>query len=173
MRPAAITIREATLDDAPEILRHRRLMFRDMGFMDERALDAMQASSEPYILASMKDGSYRGWLAIAPGGRVMGGGGVLLHRWVTHPINPNPRRAYILNVYVYEGSRRRGVARRLMEHIVAWCRTQGFATLWLHASDEGRPLYESMGFVATNEMRLSFDPNSDPVDPNSDPGETA
>ena len=170
---SGILIRETTPDDAPEVMRHRRLMFRDMGYREEAALDAMQASSEPYILASMKDGSYRGWLAVASDGRVMGGGGVLLHRWVTHPINPNPRRAYILNVYVYAEFRRRSVARRLMEAIVDWCRAQGFATIWLHASDEGRPLYESMGFVATNEMRLSFNPNSDPFDPNSDPGETA
>jgi hypothetical protein len=28
----------------------------------------------------------------------------------------------------------------------------------LHASAEGRPLYEKLGFEATNEMRLRFDP---------------
>jgi hypothetical protein len=27
----------------------------------------------------------------------------------------------------------------------------------LHASDEGRHLYEKLGFEATNEMRLRFD----------------
>jgi len=26
----------------------------------------------------------------------------------------------------------------------------------LHASDKGRPLYESLGFEATNEMRLKL-----------------
>jgi hypothetical protein len=87
MKAAAIAIREATLDDAPEIMRHRRLMFRDMGFTDEAALDAMHATSEPYILAGLKDGGYRGWLAVAPDGRVMGGGGVVLHEWLTHPLN--------------------------------------------------------------------------------------
>ncbi len=28
--------------------------------------------------------------------------------------------------------------------------------LYLHASDEGRALYASLGFVATNEMRLTI-----------------
>jgi len=28
--------------------------------------------------------------------------------------------------------------------------------VYLHASDEGRPLYESIGFDATNEMRLDL-----------------
>ncbi|MGH9532261.1 MAG: hypothetical protein ACRD2Q_07695 [Terriglobales bacterium] len=81
-------IRETTLDDAPEIMCHRRFMFRDMGYRDEAALDAMQATSEPYIRAGLKDGNYHGWLAIG---------------------------------------------------------------------DEGRGLYQSMGFAATNEMKLTFD----------------
>jgi hypothetical protein len=37
---------------------------------------------------------------------------------------------------------------------VEWCRADGFHGVVLHASDEGRPLYESMGFQTTNEMRL-------------------
>lgn len=59
----SVMIRETTLADAPEVMRHRRFMFRDMGYRDEAALDAMQATSEPYLLARMKDGAYRGWLA--------------------------------------------------------------------------------------------------------------
>ena len=155
---SGIRIRETTLDDAPEVMQHRRLMFRDMGYGDEAALDAMQASSEPFLRARMQEGTYRGWLAQTAEGGVAGGGGVLLHPWVTNPRDSNPMRAYLLNVYIYQEFRRKGVARRLMEEMVNWCRAQGFATVWLHASDEGRPLYESMGFKATNEMRLIFDP---------------
>ena len=158
----SVMIRETTLDDAPEILQHRRFMFRDMGNRDEAALDAMQASSDPYILARVKDGTYRGWLAQTPDGRVAGGGGVLLYPWVTNPRDPKPMRAYLLNVYVYQEFRRQGVARRLMQVMVDWCRAQGFSTVWLHASDEGRPLYESMGFVATSEMKLTFEPKPSP-----------
>lgn len=152
-----MNIRETTLDDAPEVMRHRRFMFRDMGFRDEAALDAMQASSEPYIVARMKDGTYRGWFAQTSDGKITGGGGVLLYPWVSNPRDPNPMRAYLLNVYVYQEFRRQGLARRLMQVMVEWCRAQGFSTVWLHASDEGRALYESMGFAATNEMRLMFD----------------
>ena len=165
MKPAAITIRETMLEDLPEIMRHRRMMFRDMGFTDQAALDAMQSTSEPYILAGLKDGNYRGWFALAADGRVVGGGGIVVHPWLTHPLNLRPQRAYILNVYVHEEFRRRGVARRLMEAIVAWCRAQGFPAVWLHASDEGRPLYESMGFVRSNEFRLSFSPKPDAGEP--------
>jgi hypothetical protein len=37
-----------------------------------------------------------------------------------------------------------------------WLKEQGFGSVVLHASDEGRPLYESLGFQPTNEMRLSL-----------------
>jgi hypothetical protein len=38
--------------------------------------------------------------------------------------------------------------------MIQWLKEQGFSSVVLHASDEGRPLYETLGFVPTNEMRL-------------------
>ena len=75
---------------------------------------------------------------------------------------PQPGRAdvgeeaYVLNVYTELAHRRRGIARQLTEHIVGWCRERGVARVALHASVDGRPLYEQLGFVATNEMRLQL-----------------
>ena len=52
--------------------------------------------------------------------------------------------------------RRQGIARRLMQTMIDWCRKEGFVRVDLHASDKGRPLYESLGFEPTNEMRLNL-----------------
>jgi hypothetical protein len=41
-----------------------------------------------------------------------------------------------------------------METVIAWCRSQGFVSVALHASRDGRPLYEALGFEPGNEMRL-------------------
>jgi hypothetical protein len=41
--------------------------------------------------------------------------------------------------------------------ILEWLKQRGFRAVNLHASREGRPLYEKLGFEATNEMRLKFD----------------
>jgi len=49
------------------------------------------------------------------------------------------RRATILNVYTDPAYRRRGIARALMETMIDWCRSEGFAHVTLHASDDGRP----------------------------------
>ena len=43
-----------------------------------------------------------------------------------------------------------------MEAMIEWCRGQRMANVFLHASEEGRPLYDSLGFTSTNEMRLAL-----------------
>jgi GNAT superfamily N-acetyltransferase len=57
-------------------------------------------------------------------------------------------------VYTKAVYRRRGLARELMKTAMEWCAREGVGTVILHASDEGRPLYEKLGFEATNEMSL-------------------
>ena len=41
-----------------------------------------------------------------------------------------------------------------MQRAIDWSRKQGLDRLILHASDEGRLLYEKLGFLQSNEMRL-------------------
>jgi len=41
-----------------------------------------------------------------------------------------------------------------MNAIIAWSREQNLDGLVLHASDDGRALYEQLGFICTTEMRL-------------------
>jgi hypothetical protein len=43
-----------------------------------------------------------------------------------------------------------------MTTMLEWLRQEGYGTVSLHASDFGRPLYESLGFNATNEMRMQL-----------------
>jgi Predicted acetyltransferase len=64
------------------------------------------------------------------------------------------RHAIVLNVYTDRAWRRRGVAEALMRAVINWAREERLDRLVLHASDEGRALYERLGFAATNEMRF-------------------
>jgi len=154
------TIRQATVTDAPIIVHHRRAMFTDMGLADPNdpaGLDAMEATFAPYVTRALGDGSYRGWLAETDGGCVVAGGGLIVHEWPARPGNPSdPHRAYILNVYTEPDHRKRGLARRIVMTILAWCRAEGFWAVSLHASTYGRPLYESLGFEPTNDLRLKL-----------------
>jgi ribosomal protein S18 acetylase RimI-like enzyme len=150
-----VRIRAATLSDIPEILHQRRGMYEDMNYQDAEALATMVSVSSGFLAEAITDGSFRAWLALVEG-TVAGGGAVLISPWPAHPYDLQCRRATILNIYTYPQYRRRGVARRMMQTVLDWCRNEGLARITLHASDNGRALYESLGFEASNEMRLDL-----------------
>ena len=156
MTQAEFKIREAEPSESAIILHHRRSMFRDMGEGTVEELDRMVEVATPWLARALADGSYRHWLALDGLGRVAGGGGVLLSPWPANPYETCTERAVILNVYTEPEFRRRGVARQVMTAILEWIKGYGLRAVNLHASDEGRRLYQKLGFQPTNEMRLRF-----------------
>lgn len=147
-------IRPATLDDAAVLARHRRDMFRAMGYRDEEALAAMESAFVAWVRRRMAADEYLAWLAVDESGHTVAGAGVWLMDWPPHMVGPGAPRANVLNVFVELEWRRRGIARRLMDVALDACRTRGVRAVILHASPDGRALYESLGFAPTNEMRL-------------------
>jgi len=81
---------------------------------------------------------------------------VLLSPWPANPHDACTERAVILNVYTEPEFRRLGVAQRVVTVILEWIKAYGLQSVNLHASEEGRALYEKLGFAPTNEMRLRF-----------------
>jgi len=150
---SSILIRPGTFADIPVIVHHRRRMCEDMGYSDDTALSAMTGATTDYLEKAIPEGSFRSWLA-CDDSKVVAGGAVVISPWPAHAYEPVCRRATILNIYTEPEYRRRGIARQLMETILAWCKAQGFARVTLHASDQGKSLYESLGFEESNEMRL-------------------
>jgi GNAT superfamily N-acetyltransferase len=135
------------------IVAHRRAMFFDMGHRDEAALDTMSAAFRVWLAARLRDGEYLAWMAWADE-EIAAGCGLWLMDWPPHLIGAGSRRGNIVNVYTRPEFRKQGMARALMMATLDWCRMHGIAAVILHASAEGRPLYESLGFYPTNEMRL-------------------
>lgn len=147
-------VRSADLRDLPHILRHRRAMFKEMGHSDPAALTQMEQVSSDYFRHALLDGRYRAWMVEDANGQVVAGGGIVVADWPGFPGELQAKRAWILNMYTEPHARRRGLARLLMIAMIDWCRTQGLRSVWLHASDAGRPVYTSLGFRPTNEMNL-------------------
>ncbi len=154
MASSNITFRTATLEDCAVILHHRRSMFRDMGSGTVEQLDRMVEATAPWLERALAEGSYRGWLAEAADGHVVAGGGVLVSSWPARPEDFETRRALIINVYTEPEVRGQGLARQLMLLMIQWLKEQGFSSVVLHASAAGRHLYQTLGFLPTNEMRL-------------------
>ncbi len=149
-----LKIREATIADLDTIMHHRWSMFRDMGYRDPAALHAMRSTSAPFFAQRLSEGAYHAWFVEENSGQVVAGGGVLIFEYHSSPLDPLPRRPMIVNMYTDPAYRRIGIAQKLLEIMIQWCRREGFGSVMLHASDQGRPLYERLGFLPTNEMRL-------------------
>ena len=150
-----MNVRQGTVADLATIIHHRRSMFYDMGYTDVAALDKMEATASPFLKKAIEKGEYHAWL-VEIGGKVVAGGGVLNIALPSTTRDVESRRAMILNMYTEPEHREKGLARLIMEAMILWCREQGYNSVSLHASDAGRHLYESLGFMPTNEMRLRF-----------------
>lgn len=152
-----MVIRQATHagEDVDAIVHHRRAMFFEMGYHDETALSAMSTNFRPWLQKKMEAGEYLAWFVVAPDSSIAAGLSLWLMEWPPHMIGAGSRwRGNILNVYTEPAWRRRGWARALMKVALDWCTANQVGAVILHASPEGRGLYESLGFTPTNEMRL-------------------
>lgn len=155
------TIRLATVADATVLARHRVGMFRDMGKLPTEQEAPLFAAAGRDLAAWLATGDYVGWVASPRDhpAQIVAGAGIQLRPLLPRP-NPNGgsiregREAIVVNVFTEPKYRRRGLARVLMEQVIAWVRAHGIARLVLHASPDGRRLYEQLGFEPTNEMRF-------------------
>jgi GNAT superfamily N-acetyltransferase len=154
----ALTLRLATLDDIPTLVKHRRGMFVDMealkgGTLDPPGLDAMDRAYASYARACLLDGRMQAWI-VGDGDRAVASGAILYTDWLPRPDGRQSVLAYVHSVYTEPAYRRIGLARRILVAMMAECRARGLPRLTLHASDQGRGLYEQLGFMPTNELRL-------------------
>ena len=118
--------------------------------------EAERISHEDYIAAyceAVRDelarGRYLAWLAESHGRPIAY---TVLIWW---PMPPNMeelhrRRGYVSSVYTHPDFRRLGLARTLMETLIAQARELRISKLLLSSSSMGRPLYLSMGFIVSD-----------------------
>lgn len=164
-------IRFATRGDLEIICEHRARMFSDMGELPAELFESFRAESKDKLHRMFEHSEYIGWLATPADEpkKIVAGAGVQIREVSPHPqANANGkidivsgRQAIIQNVFTEREWRRRGLGTLLMKEIINWSRQTGIDSLVLHASDEGRALYERLGFIATTEMRFrGFDERS-------------
>jgi GNAT superfamily N-acetyltransferase len=157
-------IRQANPDDASIIGWHRARMFQDMGLVPNELFESFRIKAVDRLGKALASGDYFGWLvnqSNAPQ-KIIAGAGVIIREVPPFPIRhknaqitiAEGRQGLIVNVFTEPEWRRRGLAKLVMNTIIAWSREQNLDGLVLHASDDGRALYEQLGFICTTEMRL-------------------
>jgi GNAT superfamily N-acetyltransferase len=158
--PDSFSIRRATAHDAEIVASHRARMFQDMGEVSGDAFETLRGKARVRIAEWIERGDYAGWLAspVDQPEVVVAGAGIQLHPILPRPLTTSKisegRQGTIVNVFTEPEWRRRGIGSLLMQEIIAWSKREGIDRLLLHASADGRSIYEKLGFIESNEMRF-------------------
>ena len=152
----ALIYRKATIDDL-EILTETRLeVLRAANQLsDDVDMSEVKRQTLEYYQEALKNGNHLAYL-IFDEEMFVGAGGISYFRVMPTYHNPTGRKAYIMNMYTKPDYRRRGIAFRTLDLLVADARAKGITAISLEATDMGRLLYAKYGFIKMNdEMELS------------------
>lgn len=153
VRPATLCYREASDADLPQCAELWLAMFEEVGkFHEADFVPDWRERFVQYAARRIRDGELRYFIAELDG-EIAGTAGALLRDGYPSEIH-GVALGYVFGVSVKPHARKRGIATALTERAVTWLKSKGVARLQLHASPYGRPIYEKLGFVPTNEMGL-------------------
>lgn len=149
-----VTVRWAGVDDVPELVRLRRVMFESMAIEGTDEADVAMAVvladgfASGAFFAAVVDGDAAGTLAAC-------GIGMTSQR-VPGPHNPTGRYGYVQSMVTDEAHRGRGFARAVLEQLMARFAADGVVRVDLHATPSGEALYRSMGFTEGQQPELRW-----------------
>ena len=152
----AFRLSYATSKDLDLLVVHRLNMWRDIHPELGSKIDESTDATRMWVREKLRKGELVGIVVRSSGGKVAGSGCVWIREEQPRPTNPLQRVPYLLSMYTEEEFRRKGVARMIVMRSLKWCRADHYDRLTLHASTLGRPLYESLGFERTFEMRIKL-----------------
>jgi GNAT superfamily N-acetyltransferase len=148
-----ILLREARIGELYAVAEHWIAMFEEVGKHRESDFVAgWRDRFVEYFTAQIHAGSAQYFVAVEDD-RIVGTAGALLTDGYPAAIH-GIRSGYVFGVHVDEPYRGRGIATRLTNAAVDFLQERAPWAIRLHASPFGRPIYERMGFVPTNEMQL-------------------
>ena len=133
-------VRRATVDDIDVLVDLRA------SFVSEFSDDETQR--EPlveYLQRALTSESFLAWLVVDDGRVVSTSGMAVYERMVRSHGAGVGLEGYVLNVFTYPEFRRRGYGRLGMEALLDYARERRIR-LTLLTTDEGRPMYEKLGF---------------------------
>ena len=153
-----IRIREASLDDDALIARHFYQLWRDNDVPDNSIRSDWLEIILRFIDRARRDLFYKAFVAEIGDGSVVGSASCQLFAGLYPDALAEQYRkyGYIWGVYVEPPYRRQGIAKQLTCRAIAHLQSLHCTRVILHASVSGKPVYSSLGFSESNEMRLDL-----------------
>jgi ribosomal protein S18 acetylase RimI-like enzyme len=150
----SLTIRPGTCAELSRYADFWLAMFEEVGNISQSQMAAdWRQRFRAYFERRIGDNEARFFVAL-DGPAIVGTSGALIADGYPFAVQ-GIKRGYVFGVRVDPAYRRRGIATALTREAIEFLRAVGCVRVRLHASRFGRPIYERLGFVPTNEMELS------------------
>ena len=130
----------------------KQAMFEEIGKGHRLAPDFKELVLADYRLLYQR-AEARHVLAVDESG-IQGMAGGFLKADIPYRYFKTPHYGFVGDVYILPSARQRGLAAELSGRVLAWLKSRGVDSVRLLASEAARPIYERLGFRATNEMAL-------------------
>ena len=141
-------------EDVNLLAEHRKKMWLDIHPEFEKEVRATEKRTRKWIERQLANGSLIGLVVRTADGEAVGSGCIWLREEQPRPTSMRLVVPYLMSMYTEKGFRRQGVAKLIVKGALKWCREKNYDRVILHASNEGRAVYEGLGFELSNEMRF-------------------
>lgn len=149
-------VRPATDDDIPELVRLREMLIRELSaeWGPPPAAEGWREGCATALAALLGGDDTR--ISVVDGRHGLACCGIgVVDRRLPNPYNPSGLVGHVFGVVTDPGYRRRGLARAVMEDLLAWFDGRGLSRVDLNASPDGQGLYRSLGFADHPDPTLS------------------
>ena len=150
-----LNYKKAVLEDI-EILTETRITVLSAANQLSDGVDMSDVKEQSYLYyqKALSEDSHVAHL-VFDGNEFVGTGGISFFQVMPTFHNPTGKKAYIMNMYTKPEYRRKGIAYKTLDLLVAETKQRGIYAISLEATDMGKPLYDKYGFVKMNdEMEL-------------------
>lgn len=137
------------LTDIGELLKWRSEVIANV--FGEKPDSNLLEANRKYYVDHIPHNSHIAFVALADGEKA-GCGSICLSDELPSPDNPSGHCAYLMNIYVRKPFRQHGVGHFIVKRLVEEARKLNCGKIYLETTEDGRPLYESLGFRDLPEM---------------------
>lgn len=139
--------KKASLSDLEILVSTRVNVLRSANQLDLSVdMKEVEKSSRLYYQEALASDNHTAFLVYNDDDNVIGAGAVSYYQVMPTYHNTSGKKAYIMNMYVAPEHRRKGMATKLLDLLIADSKERGIDHITLEATQMGRKLYENYGF---------------------------
>ena len=139
--------KKASLSDLEILVSTRVNVLRSANQLDLSVdMKEVEKSSRLYYQEALASDNHTAFLVYNADDNVIGAGAVSYYQVMPTYHNPSGKKAHIMNMYVAPEHRRKGIATKLLDLLIADSKERGIDHITLEATQMGRKLYENYGF---------------------------